>query len=55
MNKFVIGNPTQDAEKLSDWANKTVVDEIIMVDGYHDMEARKKGYTLLVEEFELKA
>lgn len=54
MNKFVIGNPAQVAEKLTDWANKTGVDEIILVDGYHDMEARKKGYSLLAKEFGLK-
>lgn len=55
MNKFVIGNPAQVAEKLTDWANKTGVDEIILVDGYHEMEARKKSYTLLAKELDLKA
>ncbi|MDD4777914.1 MAG: LLM class flavin-dependent oxidoreductase [Fermentimonas sp.] len=55
MNKFVIGNPAQVAENLTNWANKTGVDEIILVDGYHDMEARKKGYTLIAKELGLKA
>lgn len=51
MNKFVIGTPSQVAEKLTYWAKRTQVDEIILVEGYHDIEARKKGYTLLAKEF----
>lgn len=53
MNKFVIGTPTQVAEKLYNWSKKTDVDEIILVDGYHDMKVREKGYTLLAKEFGL--
>lgn len=55
MNKFVIGTPSQVANKLYDWAMKTDIDEIILVDGYHDIEARKKGYTLLAKEVGLKS
>lgn len=54
MSKFVIGTPSQVSEKLHDWAKKTDIDEIILVDGYHDQEARLKGYTLLAKEFGLK-
>ena len=32
---------------------KTEIDEVILVDGYHDMEARQKGYSLLAKEFGL--
>lgn len=53
MNKFVIGTPSKVAEKLSNWAKQTQVDEIILVEGYHNMEARKNGYTLLAKEFGL--
>ena len=53
MNKFVIGTPSQVAEKLYAWSKRTGVDEIILVDGYHDMKAREKGYTLLAKELGL--
>ena len=53
MNKFVIGTPSQVAEKLHDWVKKTEIDEVILVDGYHDMPARQKAYSLLAKEFGL--
>lgn len=53
MSKFVIGTPSQVAEKLHDWVKKTEIDEVILVDGYHDMQAREKAYTLLAKEFGL--
>lgn len=53
MSKFVIGSPGKVAEQLHDWAKKTGVDEIMLVNGYAEMEAREKGYTLLAKEFGL--
>jgi alkanesulfonate monooxygenase SsuD/methylene tetrahydromethanopterin reductase-like flavin-dependent oxidoreductase (luciferase family) len=49
----VIGTPGSVAEQLHDWAQKTGVDEIMLVDGYAETEARLKGYTLLAKEFGL--
>jgi luciferase family oxidoreductase group 1 len=51
LSKFVIGTPGKVAEQLHDWAKKTEVDEIFLVNGYAEMEARKKAYTLLAKEF----
>jgi len=42
MNKFVIGTPEHVADKLHQWAAKTGADEIIMLDGYPEMNARRK-------------
>jgi len=53
MNKFVIGTPEQVADQLHQWAKKTGADEIIMVDGYPELGARKKAYTLLARQFNL--
>jgi len=52
-NKFVIGTPGEVAEKLWDWQKKTEVEEIILVDSYPEMNARRKAYTLLSKEFGL--
>jgi alkanesulfonate monooxygenase SsuD/methylene tetrahydromethanopterin reductase-like flavin-dependent oxidoreductase (luciferase family) len=49
----VIGTPEKVAQQLHDWAKKTSVNEIMLVDGYAEIEARKKGYTLLAKEFGL--
>jgi luciferase family oxidoreductase group 1 len=53
LSKFVIGTPEKVAQQLHDWAKKTSVNEIMLVDGYAEIEARKKGYTLLAKEFGL--
>ncbi len=53
LSKFVIGTPEQVAEQLNLWAAKTGADEIIMVDGYAEMDARRKAYTLLAQQFGL--
>ncbi|MDD2315019.1 MAG: LLM class flavin-dependent oxidoreductase [Proteiniphilum sp.] len=53
LSKFVIGTPGKVAEQLHDWADKTGVNEIMLVDGYAEMEARKNGYALLAKEFGL--
>ena len=53
LSKFVIGTPGQVAQQLHDWADKTGVNEIMLVDGYAETEARKNGYTLLAREFGL--
>lgn len=53
MSKFVIGTPEQVADQLRLWAAKTDADEIIMVDGYPEMEARRRAYTLLAHQFDM--
>ncbi|MFA5650056.1 MAG: LLM class flavin-dependent oxidoreductase [Proteiniphilum sp.] len=53
-NKFVIGTPEQVAERLTELANQTGVDEIIVADSYPEIEARKKAYRLLAKEFDLR-
>jgi luciferase family oxidoreductase, group 1 len=53
MQKFVIGTPGQVAEQLSRWAEKTKVDEIVIVDSYTDKNARIHSYKLLSKEFGL--
>lgn len=53
LSKFVIGTPEKVAEQLYDWAKKTSVNEIMLVDGYAETDARKQGYTLLAKEFSL--
>lgn len=53
LSKFVIGTPEQVAQQLQNWAEKTGVDEIMLVDGYAETEARKNGYTLLAKTFGL--
>lgn len=55
MNKFVIGTPEHVADKLHQWAAKTGADEIIMLDGYPEMNARRKAYTLLARQFGLNS
>lgn len=52
-DKFVIGTPGEVAEKLWDWKKKTQADEIILVDSYPEMNARRNAYTLLSKEFGL--
>ena len=54
MNKFVIGTPEQVAHQLHQWAARTGADEIIMLDGYPEMNARRKAYALLARQFGLK-
>lgn len=53
MNKFVIGTPVQVADQLHQLVKKTGADEIIMVDGYPEIGARRKAYTLLADQFNL--
>jgi luciferase family oxidoreductase group 1 len=52
-DKFVIGTPGEVAEKLWNWKKKTGTEEIILVDSYPEMNARRKAYSLLSEEFGL--
>ena len=52
-DKFVIGTAGEVAERLWDWKKKTQADEIILVDSYPEMNARRKAYTLLSKEFGL--
>jgi len=53
LNKFVIGTPAQVAERLTELANETEVEEIIIADSYPEIKARKKAYELLAKELNL--
>ncbi len=55
LQKFVIGSPGKVAEQLSEWAKRTEVDEIMILDMYPEINSRKKSYQLLAKEFGLES